>query len=77
VLFSALLNLIQANVDMEAIQREVNAESRDDSPDALDKVWEDEIVTFGADKAQPGGIQSEAREIRIPVEAIQSARRKQ
>lgn len=77
VLFSALLNLIQANVDMDAIAQEVSAESRDDSPEALDKVWEEEMVTFGADKTQVPGLKSGPQEVRIPVEAIKSARRKQ
>ncbi|MCI0667496.1 MAG: nitrate reductase molybdenum cofactor assembly chaperone [Methylococcaceae bacterium] len=77
VLFSALLNLIQANVDMESIQREVSGESRDDSPEALDEVWEEEMVTFGADKAQASGVRGGPQEVRIPVEAIKVARRTQ
>jgi nitrate reductase molybdenum cofactor assembly chaperone NarJ/NarW len=77
VLFSALLNLIQANIDMEAIRKEVSEEDRDDSPEALDKVWEEEMVTFGADKAQNPAGQAGSEEVRIPVEAIKIARRKQ
>ncbi|MGH8477589.1 MAG: nitrate reductase molybdenum cofactor assembly chaperone [Methylococcales bacterium] len=77
VLFSALLNLIQANVDMQAIQKEIFSETRDDTPEALDQVWEEEMVTFGADKTQTPGIKSGPQEIRIPVESIKSARRKQ
>lgn len=76
VLFSALLNLIEANVDMAAIQKEISAESRDDSPEALDKVWEEEMVTFGAEKGQVSGVQAGHQEVHIPVEAIKSARRK-
>ncbi|MGH8475071.1 MAG: nitrate reductase molybdenum cofactor assembly chaperone [Methylococcales bacterium] len=77
VLFSALLNLIQANVDMQAIQKEISSETRDDTPEALDQVWEEEMVTFGADKTQTPGIKSGPQEIRIPVETIKSVRRKQ
>ncbi|MGH8548435.1 MAG: nitrate reductase molybdenum cofactor assembly chaperone [Methylococcales bacterium] len=77
VLFSALLNLIQANVDMDTIQKEVSGESRDDSPEALDKVWEEEMVTFGADKTQTPGVKSGPQEVRIPLEAIKSVRRQQ
>lgn len=76
VLFSALLHLIEANVDMEAIYQDVSGESRDDSPEALDKVWEEEMVTFGADKPQTQGGQGTSQEVVIPVETIKSVRRK-
>lgn len=77
VLFRALLNLIQARVDIEAIRKDVSDEKRDDSPEALDRVWEEEMVTFGADKSRAPEGPGAPLEVRIPVDAIKSARRMQ
>ncbi len=49
IIFQSLLSLVDRNVDMEQLQRTVSEEVRDDSAEALDKVWEETAVRFGAD----------------------------
>lgn len=51
ILFEALLQLSKAKLDLADIQRQLAGEQRDDTPEALDKVWEEEAVTFGAEGA--------------------------
>lgn len=51
VLFEALLQLSKAKIDLTDIQQQLAGEKRDDTPEALDKVWEEEAVTFGAEGA--------------------------
>ncbi len=56
-LFDALLMISGSRVNVEALQAVAANEERDDSPEALDKIWEEEAVTFGAGdahKACPG-----------------------
>ena len=48
VLFDSLLQLIDADIDYQALREQVAKEERDDTPAAMDKVWEEEMVTFGA-----------------------------
>lgn len=48
-IFSALLELSTAAIDLKDIQQQLKGEARDDTPAALDKVWEEEAVTFGAE----------------------------
>lgn len=50
-LFHALLQLSGAAVDLKDVQQQLAGEVRDDTPAALDKVWEEEAVTFGAETA--------------------------
>lgn len=50
-LFQALLQLSGAEIDLQDIQQQLAGEARDDTPAALDKVWEEEAVTFGAEHA--------------------------
>ena len=56
VLFPPLLALAQMEPAPEAVVRQVNGESRDDTPEALDRAWAEVPVTFGpdADGACPG-----------------------
>lgn len=49
--FEALLQLSTVEIDLADIQRQLAGEKRDDTPEALDKVWEEEAVTFGAEGA--------------------------
>lgn len=50
-LFHTLLALSEAEVDLHDIKAQISNEQRDDTPKALDKVWEEEMVTFmGNDK---------------------------
>jgi len=53
-LFNALLDFSRAQVDMEEMQQVVAKEVRDDTNEAIDKVWEEEMVTFGGDQSGAG-----------------------
>jgi len=53
-LFEALLHWCGDRVDIEQIREQVAGEARDDTPEALDKVWEEEAVTFGPDAQAEG-----------------------
>lgn len=45
-LFLAMLELSDTDIDLSDIVRQIASEERDDTPKALDKVWEEEMVTF-------------------------------
>jgi len=49
VLFESLIALSGAEVDLEDVKNQIANEKRDDTKEALDKVWEEEMVKFGAD----------------------------
>ncbi|WMY72422.1 nitrate reductase molybdenum cofactor assembly chaperone [Buttiauxella selenatireducens] len=49
VLFDVLLGLSQSNVAVESVSQQIANEARDDTPQALDAVWEEEQVKFVAD----------------------------
>ncbi len=51
-LFSSLLSLAGCRVNLDELRQQVSAEKRDDSKKAIDKEWEEEEVTFGADSLQ-------------------------
>ena len=57
-LFNALLDMSQAQVDMAEIRNTVAKEERDDTNEAIDKVWEDEAITFGGNATEGGGCPS-------------------
>ena len=50
LLFDALLAMIDIQPDMVALRGKAAAEPRDDTAAAMDKVWEEEMVTFVEDK---------------------------
>lgn len=49
VLFDVLLGLSQSDVAVESVSLQIADEARDDTPQALDAVWEEEQVKFVAD----------------------------
>lgn len=49
VLFEILVELGQGRADLSLMRRRVAGEERDDTPEAMDRVWEEEAVRFGAD----------------------------
>lgn len=53
-LTNSLLNLSGVEVDMADIHSQIETEARDDTNEALDKVWEEEMVTFGPDSSADG-----------------------
>lgn len=54
----ALLALIGAEGDIAAHREAVRGESRDDTPEALDAIWEEEAVRFSAESDQDCALQS-------------------
>lgn len=54
----ALLALIGAEADVDAHRERVVEEPRDDTPEALDEVWEEEAVRFSAESDQDCALQS-------------------
>ncbi|TFH87722.1 nitrate reductase molybdenum cofactor assembly chaperone [Billgrantia azerbaijanica] len=54
----ALLALIGAEGDIESSRETVQGEARDDTPEALDAVWEEEAVRFSAQSDQDCALQS-------------------
>lgn len=54
VLMHSLLQLSGADIDLDNLRQQVAEEKRDDTPKALDKVWEEEAVTFGGDAVNGG-----------------------
>jgi nitrate reductase delta subunit len=49
VLFETLVEIGQGHVDLAVLRRKVASEARDDTPEMMDRVWEEEAVRFGAD----------------------------
>src|SRR5690606_38066383 len=47
-IFHTLLNLSGVKVDLADVLRQLAGEKRDDTPEELDKVWEEEAVSFTA-----------------------------
>lgn len=54
--YAALLEMLveigRGEVDLELMRRRASEEPRDDTPEAMDKVWEEEVVRFGAEAPQ-------------------------
>ena len=48
-LFHGLLSLSCVAVDLNDLTQQIKQEARDDTPEALDKVWEEEAIRFSAD----------------------------
>lgn len=46
-LFDALLMIAGVKLDLQPMLEKAASEARDDTPEALDKVWEEEAITFG------------------------------
>lgn len=49
VLFETLLFVAKSKVDLQAIREQIASEKRDDTKAAIDREWQEEEVTFGAD----------------------------
>ena len=54
LLFRSLLDICQADITVDEFLKQASREDRDDSLEALDKIWEEEAVTFGQDDGSPG-----------------------
>lgn len=84
VLFSTLVNLSGMEIDMQALYDQVKDEKRDDTKKALDKVWEEEAVTFGGDAVNGGcpsdtskPSESQRRDQDVPIQFTDAANRQQ
>ena len=80
VLFEALLNLARADIDLAAVRSQIADEKRDDTPAALDKVWEEEAVMFGGDGVNGGcpdtlrkPSENQRRDTEVPIHFIDAA----
>lgn len=60
-LFHCLILLSGVEVSLDELHAQLEQEKRDDTPEALDKVWEDEVVNFGAEKNADSCSSSTAR----------------
>lgn len=49
LLFRALLDLSRADITVDEFLQQASKEERDDSLEAMDKIWEEEAITFGVD----------------------------
>ncbi len=49
LLFELLVEYSEGKLDLDSLRQRVSEEPRDDTPEAMDKVWEDEAVLFGND----------------------------
>lgn len=49
VLLESLVEVAKGRVDLELLRRRVATEERDDTPEAMDKVWEEEAIRFGVE----------------------------
>lgn len=49
VLFEILVEAGQGKVNLELLRQRASEEVRDDSPEAMDRLWEEEAVRFGSD----------------------------
>lgn len=54
VLFNAVLSVAGLEVDRTELKEKVEKEERDDTPEALDKIWEEEMVSFTEGSAVSG-----------------------
>ena len=76
----ALLSLSGVEVALDDVREQLNGEKRDDTPEAIDKVWEEEQVTFGAGAggdscptAQNKPTESQRRDQYMPLNWVDAA----
>lgn len=79
-LFNCLLALSEAQIDFDSIREQIKDEKRDDTNKALDKVWEEEAVTFGGDAVNGGyptasskPSSSQRRDQEVPIQFVDAA----
>jgi len=75
----ALLSLSGAQVDLDSVREQIAQEKRDDTKEALDKVWEEEAVTFGSESSGSCGSSTskpsdaQRRDDYVPINWAESA----
>ena len=83
-LFRALVHLSGAQINYEDLSEQIKDEKRDDTNEALDKVWEEEMVKFGqeanAEQGCPSGqyrpSESQRRDKDVPIQFVDAAAKK-
>lgn len=73
-LFEILVEVGTGCVDLELMRTRVAREACDDTPEAIDRVWEEEVIRFGADPPSGGCASSHHSRGRIPVDESRSPR---
>ena len=53
LLFELLVALGSDKVDLGLLRRKAGLEARDDTAEAIDRVWEEEVVRFGSERPDP------------------------
>jgi nitrate reductase delta subunit len=78
--FQALVTLSEMEIDLDELRDQIKDEKRDDTKKALDKVWEEEAVTFGGDAINGGcptdtgkPSESQRRDQDVPIQFIDAA----
>lgn len=71
-LFDALLGISDTQVDRQELAEKVATEERDDTPEALDKVWEEEMVQFIGDQGSSCGQSDVVRQRREELGRVQT-----
>lgn len=81
-LFTALVSLSGAEISFDDLAAQVKGEKRDDTKEAIDKVWEEEMVKFGPDSEQAADAsacgsainrpsQSQRRDQEVPISMME------
>lgn len=80
-LFNALIELSGVSLDLTDVKEQVAKEKRDDTQEAMDKVWEEEAVTFGGDAVNGGcptttnrPSQEQSRETEVPIQWVDATK---
>jgi len=77
-IFNALASFCSVDIDKEHLAEQIAAEKRDDTKEALDKVWEEEMVKFGPDANSGEGCptgqyrpsESQRRDQEVPISLV-------
>lgn len=54
LLFELLVECADRNLDLDVLRQRAGEEPRDDTPEAIDRVWEEEAVRFGTEPPDAG-----------------------
>lgn len=71
ILLELLVEYAEGGLDLDALRKRASEEPRDDTPEAMDRLWEEEVVRFGAeapaeDCAPPTRVPAIARTPAVP-----------
>lgn len=71
VLFKSLIEIGGLAIADESLQHKLQSEKRDDTPQALDKVWEETPVTFGSANSCSAPLTNKGQAVPIDTSALQ------